>query len=72
MEWIPREPGCTYLIYIGYSDRLPSYFGELQYVGEVENPYFREKGLPIYFGSHPTRRLYEDWETAWQNSKGRF
>jgi hypothetical protein len=72
MEWIPREPGFEHLIYIGYSDRVPEYFETLRFVGEVENPYFRERGLPIYFGSHPTSRLYEDWEETWQESKGRF
>jgi hypothetical protein len=72
MQWVPRKPGCSHLIYIGYSDRLPGYFEELRQVGEVEHPYFREAGLPIWFGSRPTETLYEDWETAWQESAGRF
>lgn len=72
MEWIPRTPGLEHMIYVGYSDRLPQYFEEYQLVGRVENPYFREKGLPIWFGSHPTQKLKEDWEGAWQESKGRF
>lgn len=72
MEWIPRHPEMEHLIYMGYSDRLNDYFDTLVYVGEVENPHFREFGLPIYFGSHPTGKLYEDWEEAWQQSKGRF
>jgi len=57
---------------VGYSDRIPQYFKEHQLVGRVEHPYFREKGLPIWFGSHPTQKLYEDWEETWQESKGRF
>jgi hypothetical protein len=72
MEWIPRTPEFRHLIYIGYSDRLPLYFRELKAVGKVEHPHFREKGLPIWFGSFPTRKLYADWEEAWQESKGRL
>jgi hypothetical protein len=72
MEWIPRTPEADYVIYIGYSDQLPRYFKQLEKVGEVENPYFREKGLPIYFGGDPTPELYNAWEEAWQESKGRF
>ncbi len=72
MEWIPRKPEADYVIYIGYSDQLPHYFKQLEKVGEVENPYFREKGLPITFGGDPTPELYEAWEEAWQESKGRF
>lgn len=72
MEWIPREPISEHLIYVGYSDRIPLYFQELQLVGRVEHPHFREKGLPIWFGSHPTPKLNEDWEETWQESKGRF
>jgi len=72
MEWIPREPHMEHLIYVGYSDRIPLYFEELQLVGRVEHPHFREKGLPIWFGSHPTPKLKEDWEETWQESKGRF
>jgi len=72
MEWIPRQPYLTHLIYIGYSDRLPQYFRELETVGTVDNPHFREKGMPIYFGSYPTQKLYDDWEETWQESKGRF
>lgn len=72
MEWIPRSPELEYMIYVGYSNRIPLYFEEVQLVGKVGNPYFREKGLPIWFGSHPTPKLYEDWEESWQESKGRF
>jgi len=72
MEWVPRSPELEYMIYVGYSDRIPLYFGEVQLVGRVENPYFREKGLPIWFGSHPAPKLYEDWEETWQESKGRY
>jgi 4-amino-4-deoxy-L-arabinose transferase-like glycosyltransferase len=72
MEWIPRDPEFKHLIYIGYSDRMPLYFGELITLGTVDHPHFREKGLPIWFGSHPTPKLMEDWEEAWQESKGRF
>ena len=72
MEWIPRSPEMEYMIYVGYSDRVPQYFQEVQLVGRVEHPHFREKGLPIWFGSHPTRKLYDDWEQSWQESKGRF
>jgi hypothetical protein len=72
MEWIPRYPEMEHMIYVGYSDRLPQYFQEYQLVGRVEHPHFREKGLPIWFGSHPTRKLYEDWEETWQETRGRF
>jgi hypothetical protein len=72
MEWIPRSPELEYMIYVGYSDRIPQYFEEVKLVGRVENPYFRETGLPIWFGSHPTYKLYEDWEETWQESKGRY
>lgn len=72
MEWIPRKPEFGHLIYIGYSDRVPLYFEELEHVGTVEHPHFREKGLPVWFGSFPTQKLYEDWKETWQESKGRF
>jgi hypothetical protein len=72
MEWIPRSPELEYMIYVGYSDRVPLYFTEVILVGRVENPHFRENGLPIWFGSHPTPKLYEDWEETWQESKHRF
>ncbi|MDF1574631.1 MAG: hypothetical protein P1P86_05510 [Bacteroidales bacterium] len=72
MEWVPREPELEYMIYVGYSDRLPLYFQKIQKVGEVEHPYFRERGLPIWFGSFPTPKLFYDWEEAWQESQGRF
>jgi len=72
MEWIPRIPELTHMIYVGYSDRIPQYFQEYRMLGRVEHPHFREHGLPIWFGSFPTPKLYEDWEETWQNSKGRF
>ena len=72
MEWIPRHPELEHCIYIGYSDRLPLYFTTLERVGEVENPYFRERGLPVHFGSYPTQKLWDDWEESWLESKGRF
>ncbi|MEA3462847.1 MAG: glycosyltransferase family 39 protein [Bacteroidota bacterium] len=72
MEWIPRSPEMKHMIYVGYSDRIPQYFRKVELVGKVEHPHFRERGLPIWFGSHPTPRLYEDWEESWNESKGRF
>lgn len=72
MEWIPRLPDLEYMVYVGYSDRVPQYFQEAELVGKVEHPHFRERGLPIWFGSHPTPILYQDWEEAWQGSAGRF
>ena len=72
MEWIPRDPDFEHLIYIGYSDRVPLYFESHQLVGQVEHTHFRERGLPIWFGSHPTPKLYEDWEGEWRETKGRF
>jgi len=72
MEWIPRDHPLEHVIYIGYSDRLPLYFDELQLVGTVEHPYFRERGLAIHFGSGPTPKLYEDWEDTWLQTRGRF
>jgi hypothetical protein len=72
MEWIPRSPDFDHLIYMGSNPRLPEYFDSIRMVGAVEHPYFRESGMPIYFGSHPTSALYEAWDQAWQGSKGRF
>jgi hypothetical protein len=72
MNWIPAKPDFRHLIYIGNSRRLPLYFEELTLVGRAENPYFRETGLPIHFGSVPTDVLWEDWEESWQESVGRF
>ena len=72
MEWIPANPDFSHLIYVGWSDRVPLYFEELTLVGRVENPYFRESGLPVYFGSGPTPKLWADWEETWQESTGRF
>jgi len=66
IEWIPRKPEMTHMIYVGYSDRVPDYFQETILVGRVDHPQFRERGLPIWFGSHPTPLLFEDWEAAWQ------
>ena len=65
-QWIPRHPEFEHLIYVGYSDRVEEYFRECFQVGRVEHPRFREKGLPIWFGSHPTPKLIEDWEATWQ------
>jgi len=51
---------------------LPGW-GEIWHLLNIqENPYFREHGLPIHFGSHPTQKLYDDWEASWKESKGRF
>jgi hypothetical protein len=72
MEWIPGSPDFGHLIYVGWSDRVPLYFEELVLVGRVENPYFRESGLPIYVGSGPTQKLWEDWKETWEGSAGRF
>ena len=72
MEWIPRHPELDHLIYMGYSDRVPLYFDTVQLVGRAEHPHFRERGVPIWFGSGPTPKLFEDWEETWQGSKGRF
>ncbi|RPI43120.1 MAG: hypothetical protein EHM46_04410 [Bacteroidetes bacterium] len=72
MQWAPREPSGEYFIYAGWSDRIPFYFREVALVGRVDNPWFRESGLPAWFGSHPTPKLYEDWEEAWQENTGRI
>jgi hypothetical protein len=72
MMWIPRKPDFRYCIYVGDSDRLPLYFEKLQKVGSVEHPYFRERGMPVWFGSGPTPKLWADWEETWQESAGRF
>ena len=66
-----KTGGAEHILYVGDSDRLPLYFKELLYVGEVDDPYFRENGVPIHFGSHFTEKLYADWEEEWMNSKGR-
>ncbi len=72
MEWIPRNPQFEHLIYVGYTDRIDLYFEDLQLVDRVDHPHFRERGLPVWFGSHPTTKLWADWEESWQESKGRF
>ena len=72
MMWVSRVPEGDHCIYIGYSDRLPLYFESLERVATVENPHFRERGMPVWFGSGFTPKLYEDWEEAWQESAGRF
>jgi len=66
-QWIPRSPKLKHMIYVGYSDRVGDYFQEIQWIGSVEHPHFRERGLPIWFGSYPTARLMEDWEATWQD-----
>jgi len=72
MEWIPRNPKFEHLLYVGYSDRISLYFDEVELVGRVDHPHFRERGLPVWFGSHPTPKLWADWEESWQGSKGLF
>lgn len=72
MQWVPRYPEAEHFIYAGYSDRLPLYFRELELVGRVDHPWFRESGLPVWFGSGPTEKLYGDWEEAWQENTGRI
>jgi hypothetical protein len=67
-QWIPRTPDLKHMIYVGYSERVADYFQKLKRVGSVEHPHFRERGLPIWFGSYPTPRLMEDWEAAWQDN----
>ncbi len=67
-EWIPRTPSFNHMIYVGYSDRIADYFQEVTLVGRVEHPHFRERGLPIWFGSHPTPKLMADWEETWQEN----
>ncbi|MCK5068050.1 MAG: glycosyltransferase family 39 protein [Bacteroidales bacterium] len=71
-EWVPRAPELTHMIYVGYSDRVPDYFEETLLVGRVEHPQFREHGLPIWFGSLPTSKLYADWEESWQENVAPF
>ena len=71
-EWIPRTPEMTHMIYVGYSDRVADYFQETLLVGRVEHPQFRERGLPIWFGSHPTPKLMDDWEASWQENVAPF
>lgn len=72
MFWVPPTGEFDHLIYVGYSDRIPLYFEKLERVGKVENPHFREHGLPIWFGSKPTDTLHADWKGAWENSAGQF
>jgi len=71
-EWIPRSPELSHMIYVGYSDRVSAYFQEILLVGRVEHPRFRERGLPIWFGSHPTPKLQADWEETWQENVAPF
>jgi hypothetical protein len=72
IEWIPRLPELTHMIYVGYSDRVADYFQETLLVGRVEHPRFRERGLPIWFGSYPTPELFFDWEETWQENVAPF
>ena len=71
-EWIVRTPELSHMIYVGYSDRVSDYFEETFLVGRVEHPRFREQGLPIWFGSHPTPKLMADWEETWQENVAPF
>jgi hypothetical protein len=72
MMWIPGKPDFESCIYVGHSDRVPLYFENLELVGTVDDPYFRERGVPIWFGSGPTPKLWADWEETWQESAGQF
>ena len=71
-EWIPRSPELSHMIYVGYSDRVGEYFEETKLIGKVEHPRFRERGLPIWFGSRPTPKLMADWEESWQENVAPF
>ena len=52
MEWIPRTPELEHLIYVGYSDRVPEYFQEINAGGKSGTSPFQGTGSP-----HLVRKL---------------
>jgi len=56
--WAPDSAGKAPMIYVNHSvgdmDRL---YHSVEYVDRVEDPYFRENGVKVYFCKDPTGLL---------------
>jgi hypothetical protein len=57
--WSPDTISTMHFIYIDdeYPDDLKPMFREMTKIGEVQNPYAREKGTAVYLFSYPLRNL---------------
>lgn len=78
--WFPARPARPYrhLLLIGEGDpgALVPYFREFRKVGEITDPYAREKGTTIFLGTGPTAaiidRVYQEHHAAlavWEGEK---
>jgi hypothetical protein len=54
--WAPDSVTNDYLIYVNdeLGDDMKFLFNHIEKKGEINNPYFRENGLQVYFCSQPT------------------
>ena len=54
--WAPDSVTNNYLIYVNdeLGDDMKFLFKHIEKTGEINNPYFRENGLMVYFCSQPT------------------
>jgi hypothetical protein len=61
LHWFPAAPARPYrhllLVGEGKPDELKPYFQTLRKVGEITNPYARERGETIYLGTGPSPAL---------------
>ena len=59
MFWTPVTiDSLQVLIYVGEpSEELQRYFGDVQLFAKVDDPHFRENGLPIYIMRNPTQEM---------------
>ena len=57
--WAPPSIPSTHFVYVNdeYPDDLLPYFKTIRKIGEVENPYAREKGTAIFLLSYPEKDL---------------
>ncbi|MBC6991302.1 glycosyltransferase family 39 protein [Hymenobacter sp. BT491] len=80
--WFPDPPARPYrhllLVGEGYPNDLIPYFQSLRKVGEITNPYAREKGTTIYLGTGPSAALLDRVQrerqqalAAWQGGFGK-
>ena len=61
LHWFPAPPARPYrhvlLVGAGYLNELAPYFQSFQKVGDITNPYARERGTTIYLGTGPAPAL---------------
>ena len=57
--WAPHSIPSNHFVYVNdeYPDDLLPYFKTMRKIGEVENPYAREKGTAIFLLSYPEKDL---------------